>query len=158
MYLGLRRSIQFGVVYTASFIVVEGIAAPLTAWGTYDLANPLLWNTPGFALLASLLLSSTIAAIALRMQVLGSSTLRTSMACALLALLTTWVGEGIGAALKLWSYRPGHASMVGVPLWIPLSYGAAFAACPLLSSRIVGGAVQAVLVGVAWVVFQRLFS
>lgn len=151
----LLDALLFGVTYMVVFIVVEGAVASKTNWGMYRKLGPCLWQTPIVLLPIWVIMISIISWAVSFVEMFSSHALAALSAMLLMFLLNTG-GEAFGRAVGFWSYSPRQFKWLGVPLWIPLSYSLAFAACPWLSQYPIGGGIQAAIVGGTWLLFNRV--
>ena len=147
----LKIAIRFGTVFTICFIIAEGIVAPITNWGKYSQGALLFWETPIYLIFAWIFIGSGIGLLNCVLQDELNLPLITSMGILSIVLFFfALLGEAIGNYYSMWTFYPNRFSIIGVPLWVPLSYSLAFLFSPLLYNRKLGGIVQAILVSIFW--------
>ena len=153
----LSRPQLFGATFSATFVLIEGLVASRTNWGRYTgpLSRFRIWRTPIYLIPIWGLFSTFLSKLAQRLSQKEIKIRKISFACFITTFLINLIGESLGQFFSLWKFRRRRITVLGVPLWIPFSYGAAFAVCPWLHWRRAGGIIQAVLVGVSWLVTHR---
>jgi hypothetical protein len=152
----IGRALLFGVAYAVAFIVVERVAARRTGWGEYLKGLLKVLDTPAYLIPIWVGLAGLTAFVALLLLNSGIQVGIVALVCAALMGAINLFGEGFGVWVTLWRFAPRKTMVLGVPLWVPLSYGLAFTACPWLSGHPIGGIVQALLVGVAWLIVSKI--
>lgn len=152
----ISRALLFGVAYAVAFILVERVAARRTGWGEYLRGRVKVWDTPVYLLPVWIVLAGFNAFVAQTLLDNGVHTGIVAFACVALMFVVNLLGESFGRQISLWQFAARGNMVMGVPVWIPLSYGLAFAACPWLSGHPAGGVVQALVVGVAWMIVSGI--
>jgi hypothetical protein len=155
----LSRAFCFGFSFSLVFLLVEGTTAPWTHWGSYTSSLPLIWRTPVYLLPIWLLIGIGVAVVDTTVgQWLHWKTGYRVLTLGVTMTLAAWLGESLGSYLDWWTYYPGFLTWLGVPVWIPLSYGIAFSFAPILLKSRLGGIFLALSIGISWILLRFLFA
>jgi hypothetical protein len=147
---------RFGIFYVLVFIFVEGLLAPLTRWGNYVVDAVLLWRTPLYLIPAWFAVAMVIASVVRMLQLKVTGRVYVHMAAVFVFMfLCALLGEAAGVWFDLWNFHGSSHVLLGVPLWIPLSYAAAFAFYPVIYKVPFAGGIQALLVGGFWLIVHH---
>lgn len=144
----LRDALVFGVLMGLLWPVGEGVVgATLGWWGGYRAAGLFIWDTPSYCILIGALASTYLAYLGTRIEQAGYARRVASFHTGLSAVVVGFIGEALFLAAGMWQYEPSWQEVWGVPLFVPIGYGVAYAAWPRLRPL---GPVRATLVFAPW--------
>lgn len=110
------------------WVVVNGLGW----WGSYLAAGPKVLETPLYCVLVGWLASSYCYYVGKRADQLGYGTIIWAAVSGGNALAIGIIGENLFVAARMWEYEPSVWDWWRVPAFVPISYGIAYGAIPLL--------------------------
>lgn len=151
----IRQMISYSVLFTISFIIIEGLLAPITRWGRYSVGTILIWNTPYYLLFIWFTVGLIVSFIYefLNTQIsLSNSTKFASVF--LIMFVLTFMGEKLGAILGLWEFTHAYIQLIDIPVWVPVSYATGFATNFMFYHKKFSGLSQSLFIGIYWILFS----
>ena len=132
----LRYALLCGLTVGALWPLGEGVVVHTFGWwGSYVAPAPRIWETPINCILIGWHASAYCAYLGLRLRAMG---FRTRTACAVVAVTAFGMGvlgENLFVWANMWVYEPSVLDFWDVPAFVPVGYGLAYAALPLLVRR-----------------------
>ena len=149
-----KQIIYFGISFAFGFVIVEGWLAP--DWGSYSL-GPLLWQTPLLLIPIWFFVGSFAAGINKWLaEYCSSNTWKSMVTVGGTFFILCLSGEYLGTVVGAWQFHESRASLLGVPVWICVSYSLAFSFSPIFYKRSLGGLIQTGFIGIFWQVFYLI--
>lgn len=129
----LWDGLWFGLLVGALWPLGEGVVVNVFGWwGEYLAPGLFVWETPLYCMLIGWLASTHIFYWGRRILEIGYSAWTASVASGLTAFGLGILGENLFVGARMWVYEPSRLDWWGVPAFVPIAYGLAYAVVPAL--------------------------